>query len=91
VTGVQTCALPIFPFGVIVNRMGSGDNRIQEFCGKEDIPILLEIPDDRRIAEYYSRGVLMVDVLPEYRKLFESLLQKIRGQIGKGERKHAYL
>jgi MinD superfamily P-loop ATPase len=79
------------PFGVIVNRMGSGDNRIQEFCGKEDIPILLEIPDDRRIAEYYSRGVLMVDALPEYRKLFESLLQKIRGQIGKGERKHAYL
>jgi len=78
-------------FGVIVNRMGSGDNRIQEFCEKENIPILLEIPDDRRIAEYYSRGVLMVDALPEYRKLFESLLQKIRGQIGKGERKHAYL
>ena len=79
------------PFGVIVNRMGSGDNRIQEFCGKEDIPILLEIPDDRRIAEHYSRGILMVDALPEYRKLFESLLQKIHEQIVKGERKHAYL
>jgi MinD superfamily P-loop ATPase len=38
---------------------------------------LLEIPDDRRIAESYSRGILMVDALPQYRKLFESLMGKI--------------
>ncbi|MEJ2202109.1 MAG: ATP-binding protein, partial [Desulfuromonadaceae bacterium] len=44
------------PFGVVVNRMGSGDNRTHDFCRKEEIPILLEIPDDRRIAEAYSRG-----------------------------------
>ena len=65
------------PFGVIVNRMGSGDDRVHDFCEKENIPILLEIPDDRRIAESYSRGILMVDALPEYRGLFQNLIEKI--------------
>ncbi len=65
------------PFGVIINRMGSGDDRVHQYCEKENIPVLLEIPDDRRIAEAYSRGILMVDALPEYRKLFENLMEKI--------------
>jgi len=79
------------PFGVIVNRMGSGDNRVQDFCQKENIPILLEIPDDRRIAEAYSRGVLMVDALPEYRTLFDHLWKTIRQRISEGERRYANL
>jgi len=65
------------PFGVIVNRMGSGDDRVHIYCQKEAIPLLLEIPDDRRIAESYSRGILMVDALPEYQNLFQSLIIKI--------------
>jgi MinD superfamily P-loop ATPase len=65
------------PFGVIVNRVGSGDGRVHDFCRKEDIPILLEIPDDRLIAENYSRGILMVDALPQYRKLFERLIENV--------------
>lgn len=65
------------PFGVIVNRMGSGDDRIHAYCAKENIPLLLEIPDDRKIAESYSRGILMVDALPKYRNLFQSLIQKV--------------
>ncbi|MCL6584854.1 MAG: ATP-binding protein [bacterium] len=66
------------PFGVVVNRCGVGDDRILAFCRQQGIPILLEIPDDRRIAEAYSRGVLAVDLLPEYRNLFESLMERIR-------------
>ena len=65
------------PFGVAVNRCGVGDDRVHEFCLAEDIPILLEIPDDRRIAEAYSRGRLIVDALPEYRAPFVSLLDQI--------------
>ncbi|MEN6360680.1 MAG: ATP-binding protein [Smithella sp.] len=65
------------PFGVIVNRMGSGDDRIHAYCAKENIPLLLEIPDDRKIAESYSRGILMVDALPEYQNLFQSLIAKV--------------
>jgi MinD superfamily P-loop ATPase len=63
------------PFGVVINRVGIGDRRVHAFCREESIPILLEIPDDRRIAEAYSRGRLVVEELPEYRGLFESLLE----------------
>ena len=71
------------PFGVVVNRMGIGDRRVHEFCEREDIPILEEIPDDRRIAEAYSRGELIVEALPEYRDSFERLLKKtMRGASG---------
>jgi MinD superfamily P-loop ATPase len=66
------------PFGVVVNRMGIGDNRIHMFCREEEIPILLEIPDDRRIAEAYSRGELVVEALPEYLSHFATLLWNIR-------------
>ena len=65
------------PFGVVINRMGIGDNRIHDFCAEQNIPVLLEIPDDRRIAEAYSRGELIVEALPEYRGLFQSLFEKI--------------
>ncbi|HNQ84625.1 MAG TPA: ATP-binding protein [Deltaproteobacteria bacterium] len=67
------------PFGVIVNRVGIGDNRVHAFCRDEGVPIFMEIPDDRRIAEAYSRGELMVDALPEYRDLFGRLLATVKG------------
>jgi MinD superfamily P-loop ATPase len=64
------------PFGVVVNRVGIGDERVHSFCRKENIPILLEIPDDRRIAVAYSKGRLIVEALPEYRGLFQNLIEK---------------
>ncbi len=66
------------PFGVVVNRMGVGDDRVHRFCREEGIAILMEIPDDRRIAEAYSRGELAVDALPEYCSHFATLLWNIR-------------
>lgn len=71
------------PFGVVVNRVGIGDDRVHTFCGEKKIPVLLEIPDDRRIAEAYSRGDLVIDALPEYRSLFATLLWNIKELRGK--------
>ncbi len=48
---------------------------------KESIELLLEIPDDRRIAEAYSRGQAMVDALPEMRQKFLSLMERIRENV----------
>lgn len=70
------------PLAVVVNRMGVGDDRVHVYCSAEGIPILAEIPDDRRIAEAYSRGRLIVDALPEYRGLFEALLGRISDHVG---------
>ncbi len=64
------------PFGVVVNRVGIGDDRVHVYCKEKNISVILEIPDDRRIAEAYSRGELIVESLPEYRGLFLSLIEK---------------
>lgn len=68
------------PFGVVINRNGSGDARVHRYCADENIALLLEIPDDRRIAEAYSRGKLTIDALPEYRAHFERLWENIEMQ-----------
>jgi MinD superfamily P-loop ATPase len=65
------------PCGVVINRVGVGDNRVHAFCRGQAIPILLEIPDDRRIAEAYSRGELAIEALPEYREHFLRLWRNI--------------
>ena len=65
------------PFGVLINRVGSGDDRVHVYCRREKVPIFAEIPDDRRIAESYSRGQLIVEALPEYRQLFAGLAGKL--------------
>jgi hypothetical protein len=40
--------------------------------------VLLEIPDDRRIAEAYSRGIPLIKALPEYAGLFQHLLHEVQ-------------
>lgn len=66
------------PCGVVINRVGIGDDRVKVYCRQEAIPILAEIPNDRRIAEAYSRGELLIDALPEYHELFQNLVDKTR-------------
>lgn len=71
------------PFGVVVNRMGIGDDAIRTLCRGERIPILLEIPEDRRIARVCSMGGLVVEELPEYRGMFLRLLERLRECAGR--------
>lgn len=54
------------PHGIVINRADSGDRRVHDFCVAQAIPILLEIPDDRHVAEAYSRGHMAVRVLTEW-------------------------
>ncbi len=68
------------PFGVVINRQGIGDDRVYKFCDRQGIDILLEIPNDRRIAEVCSDGRLLVDTLPEYNVLFEKLMANLRSR-----------
>jgi MinD superfamily P-loop ATPase len=52
--------------GVVINRADSGDGRVRDYCVEAHIPLLLELPDDRRLAEAYSRGHMAVRVLPDW-------------------------
>jgi MinD superfamily P-loop ATPase len=65
------------PHGVVINRADIGDRRVVDYCRGEGIAVLMEIPDDRRIARGYSRGELIVDVVPDYEQQFFSLTEKI--------------
>jgi MinD superfamily P-loop ATPase len=65
------------PCGLVINRSDMGDDRLREYAGSEGIPVLMEIPFDRKIAESYSRGELLVDVMPEWRERFLELYQRI--------------
>ena len=66
------------PLGVVVNRAVPDDDRVQTYCREQAIPILAELPDDRRVAETYARGRLLFDDLPEWRgriaRLWDNLL-----------------
>ncbi len=66
------------PCGLVINRSDMGDDQVREYAKKENIPLLLEIPFDRRIAEAYSRGDMIVDVMPEWRLKFQELYSNIQ-------------
>jgi MinD superfamily P-loop ATPase len=66
------------PFGVVINRAGIGDKKVHMFCREKEIPILLEIPYKRRIAELYSIGKPFVLEMPEWKEKFRGLLIQIK-------------
>ncbi len=66
------------PFGVVINRSDLGDGKTDEYCQKENIPVLMRIPFDTEIAAAYSRGVTMVEALAGYRQTFRAMFERIR-------------
>jgi MinD superfamily P-loop ATPase len=68
------------PMGVVINRAGIGDRKVYEYCEKEKIPLLLEIPFSKKIAELYSRGVPFVAEMPEWKEKFLEILDTIKRQ-----------
>jgi MinD superfamily P-loop ATPase len=71
------------PFGVVVNRAGIGDRKVHEYCEEKNIPILLEIPYKRKIAELYSRGIPFSLEIPEWKEKFQMLFNQVRKLAGK--------
>ncbi len=67
------------PCGVIINKYDSSYLKTEEFCKRENIPIFLKIPEDRKIAQAYSRGEPLINAFPEYKSQFEELFERISG------------
>jgi len=78
VLAVETVRQLSIPCGVILNRTGVGDGKVEEYCRKEDIPILLTIPLETEIARLYSRGTTLVEGIPQWKESFLGLFDKIR-------------
>ena len=65
------------PSGLVINRADMGDNGVKEYAEAENIPVLMEIPFERKIAEAYSRGIPIVEAFPEWADKFRVLYEKI--------------
>lgn len=74
------------PSGVVMNRTGTGDDRVEEYCLKEQIPVLLTIPLDMEIARLHSRGTTLVEGMPQWQGAFDRLLHDIQEIVGERDR-----
>jgi MinD superfamily P-loop ATPase len=74
---VEMAATLALPCGVVLNRAGLADADVEAYCARAGVPLLAKVPLDRRIAEAYARGSMVVDELPQYRPLFTGLLEQL--------------
>ena len=65
------------PLGLVINRSDLGDSKVKEYAHEMGLPILMEIPFNREIAEAYSRGEMLVELMPEWKDRFLELYHKI--------------
>jgi MinD superfamily P-loop ATPase len=71
------------PGGLVINRCDMGNNKVKEYADTMKLPILMEIPFDRRIAEAYSIGDPLVETFPEWKDKFLELYHRINQIIEK--------
>jgi MinD superfamily P-loop ATPase len=69
------------PCGLVINRADMGDDQVMAYAKEEEVPVLMEIPFDRRIAEVYSMGEVLVEVMPEWKGRFLDLYDRIQEQV----------
>ena len=66
------------PFGVIINRADIGDKKVEGYCDRQKIPILMRIPVDREIAVAYSNGIPFIRWKKDWEPKFQALYLRIQ-------------
>ncbi|ACV62118.1 Cobyrinic acid ac-diamide synthase [Desulfofarcimen acetoxidans DSM 771] len=69
------------PCGVIVNRADIGNDDVLRYCTRENIPLLMQIPFDRKIASLYAKGTPIVVEMPEYIEKFQNVYFEIERMV----------
>jgi MinD superfamily P-loop ATPase len=75
------------PMGVLVNKADIGDRKVWDYCNSQNIPVLMEIPMDRQIAESYSKGTPIVVENSSYIPQFLTLFEKVENLYESSRRK----
>lgn len=65
------------PLGVVINRAGIGDDRVERFCAEKGLPVLASLPYDRAVATNYALGRIPALVSDEWATRFEDLAAAI--------------
>ena len=82
VLAVEVLRKLAIPFGVVINRSDLGNEKTDEYCEKENTPILMRIPFKKEIAMAYSKGEPIVKAFSEYKKDFRKLFDAIKEKKG---------
>ena len=69
------------PFGIIINKANLGDRKVYEYCESEQISIIMELPQDERIAKIYAKGGLPARELPELQNIFKDMFIRIERRL----------
>lgn len=64
--------------GVVINQADIGDEEVKEYCKKERIPVIAEIPYDRTIAVLYSHGIPVLIEGEKYKATFRKIWKSIQ-------------
>ena len=75
---VEVAAATGRPTGVVINRERGEFPPLIRYLSEQKIEVLARIPEDRKVAESYSAGTLLLETLPEYRDYFIDLLGGLR-------------
>ena len=70
---------------MLINRADIGDDRVEEYCRRENVPVLMHIPFDRKLAELYARGESIVLHSDRWRSMFEDLWEHISELVDSGK------
>ena len=81
---VETVKILKIPHGLIINRADLGNDDVKAYAKKENLPILMEIPFEKRIAQIYSNGQMIAHVLPGIKEKFQDLFQNITQLVDMG-------
>jgi len=82
---VETVRILGIPAGLVINRSDIGNDEAWRLAEREHLPVLMEIPFDRRIAEAYSEGQPLIEALPEWKGRFQDLYARIETIVGQKE------
>ena len=86
ILAVETVKKLEVPCGMVINRAGAGNGQMEEYCLKENLPIFLTIPLDKEIARLYSRGITLVEGMPQWKAHFIKISDDIQELVD--ERSH---
>ena len=86
ILAVETVKELDIPCGVVINRARLADTKVEDYCLKENIPIMLAITLDTEIARLYSCGITLAEGLPEWRESFAGLFGGIMEMVNERSR-----
>ncbi|MFP4391735.1 MAG: ATP-binding protein [Desulfohalobiaceae bacterium] len=61
------------PFGVVINREGMGDEKLQQRVQEEKIPVLARFPYSKEAAQAYSKGLLLLEGANGFQEIYSQL------------------